>query len=242
MTAPPTIPLYELVKRQISDAVLEGVWRGGDVLPGEKALSDQYGVAVGTIRRALADLTAEGLLTRRRRTGTVVTGRMPQHSMRFFFQYFRLHRADGRLVRSVAQVLALGRGAATEAEAAALGLPAGSGMIRIKRLRSVAGTPIMHETMVIPADRAPGFPQHAKDMPELLYVHLLEHCDIRISAVRERVSAAAASAEDRSLLARPDLAAVLVIDACGYDQSDRPCILGGHRAVTDGFSYVNEIR
>src|ERR1700743_1397943 len=74
------LPLYEVVKRRISETILEGIWTAGQPLPGEVALAEEYGVAVGTVRRALADLTAEGMIARRRRTGTVVTGRMPQHS------------------------------------------------------------------------------------------------------------------------------------------------------------------
>src|SRR5262245_40726762 len=101
------VPLYEHVKRRIAEAILVGDFPPGTVLPGEVALAGQYGVAVGTIRRALADLTADGMLMRRRRTGTVVTGRTPQHSLQFFFQYFRLHGADGALLRSEAEVLSL---------------------------------------------------------------------------------------------------------------------------------------
>ncbi|MGO8536072.1 GntR family transcriptional regulator, partial [Rhizobium ruizarguesonis] len=73
-------------------------------LPSEVALSQTYGVDVGTIRRALMDLNNDGLLSRRRKTGTVVTGRKPQQSLRLFFQYFRLQGLDGSLSKSVKKV------------------------------------------------------------------------------------------------------------------------------------------
>jgi GntR family transcriptional regulator len=98
------VPLYEVVKRHISEAIMMGRWAPGTVLPGEVALAQRFGVAVGTVRRALSDLTVEGLLTRRRKTGTVVTGRSPHHSLRSFFQYFRLHGRDGAVLRSQARV------------------------------------------------------------------------------------------------------------------------------------------
>src|SRR5262245_16243840 len=98
------VPLYEIVKRHISEAIVSGKWAPGTVLPGEVQLAQSFGVAVGTVRRALAELTAEGLLARRRKTGTVVTGRSAHHSLRSFFQYFRLHGIDGSLVRSRAKV------------------------------------------------------------------------------------------------------------------------------------------
>lgn len=82
-------------------------WAPGAVLPGEVALAHRFGVAVGMVRRALAGLVAEGLLARRPRAGTVVTGHSPKHSLRFFFRYFRLHGVDGSLKRSRALPLAL---------------------------------------------------------------------------------------------------------------------------------------
>lgn len=238
----PSVPLYEMVKRQISEDVLAGRWKAGDILPGEDALALQYGVAVGTIRRALGDLTAEGMVTRRKRTGTVITGRMPQHSMRFFYQYFRLHRADGKLVTSTPSVLSLSTSRATPGEAKAFELKMPAQIIRIRRLRRVARRPIMHECISIPDQRVPDFPKAVQDVPDLLYVHLLEHYDIRISAVREKITAQLATDEDERLLDLPHPAAILNIDALAYDQSNKLCIMTTHRAVTEYFNYINEIR
>lgn len=236
------LPLYEHVKRRISEAILMGIWPPGTVLPGEVALAGQYGVAVGTVRRALADLTAEGMLMRRRKTGTVVTGRTPQHSLRFFFQYFRLHRADGSLLRSVANVLGLARDAATDMEAAAFGLQPDAELIRLSRLRCVESRPVMYETMVLSAQRLPDFPERPAEIPELLYLHLLERYGIRVSAVRETVTAALATEEDRRILELPASAAVLVIDDIAYDQAGAVTMLCHHRATTDGYCYINEVR
>jgi GntR family transcriptional regulator len=241
-TTKPAIPLYEQVKRQISEAVLQGVWAAGDVLPGEVALAKEYDVAVGTIRRALADLTLEGLVSRRQRTGTVVTGRMPQHTLRSFYQYFRLHRSDGALVQSAPTVLSLKRRRARSCDASNFELPAGSELVQIHRVRKVDGKPIMHETVTLPAARVPDFPHRAQDVPELLYLYLLERHGIRISAVRDSLTAEVASARDRELLDLKAPAAVLVFDSRAYDQSGEPCIISNHRATTSQFSYVNEVR
>ncbi|HTZ79734.1 MAG TPA: GntR family transcriptional regulator [Stellaceae bacterium] len=236
------IPLYEHVKRQISEAILMGAWAPGTVLPGEIALASQYGVAVGTIRRALADLTAEGMLVRRRKTGTVVTGRSPHHSLRNIFQYFRLHGADGALLRSTPEVLSLARRGATAEEASALRVEPGTPLVHVHRRRLVAGVPIMHETLLLPAARLPDFPTKAKALPALIYLHLLERYGIRVSAVRESLTAAVASTEDRRVLELRAPAAVLVIDEVAYDQAGDPIILAHHRAHTEGCCYLNEIR
>lgn len=159
-----SVPLYEVVKRQITEAIMMGKWPAGTVLPSEIALSQKFGVAVGTIRRALQDLTNEGLLSRRRKTGTVVTGRTPQHSLRFFFQYFRLHGLDGSLQNSTSDILSLKRRAANEEERAGLRLDDAAEVISIHRLRSVGGKPVMHEVMALSASMLPEFPDKKEEI------------------------------------------------------------------------------
>jgi GntR family transcriptional regulator len=235
------LPLYEHIKRQMAEAILVGSWPPGTVLPGEVALAARFGVAVGTVRRALSDMTAEGMLARRRKTGTIVTGRSPHHNLRNFFQYFRLHDQAGALLRSTAQVLSLTRASASEAEASVFGVESGAELIRIQRLRLVKQSPVMHETMAIPAARLPEFPRHAEELPQLLYLHLLERYGIRLSAVRESVTAILASDEDRRLLRLASPAAILVIDETAYDQSGTAMLICQHRATTEGYCYLNEI-
>ncbi len=236
------VPLHEFVKRQVSEAILMGRYLPGTQLPSEIALAKRYGVAVGTMRRALTDLAAEGVLARRRKTGTVVTGRPPHHSLRLFFQYFRLHDREGRLQRSRTEILDVRRLGASAAEAAGLGLGAGAPLIRLDRLRRIAGRPVMHESLLMPDARVPDFPTAPGDVPELLYLYLLERYGIRISAVRETVTAEAARALDRRRLGLTSRAAVLVIADVAFDQAGRPTILAEHRASTAEHCYVNEIR
>lgn len=235
------VPLWEQVKRLISERILLGDWPPGTVLPGETRLARELGVAVGTLRRALADLTGEGLLMRRRKAGTMVTGRTPHHSLRFFFQYFRLHGRDGRMLRSRAEVLDLAEGLMSAAEAEALQGAAGERVIRIHRLRRVDGRALMHQHMTIKAARLPDFPS-GDDLPELLYLFLLERYGIRISAVRESLAAELASEEDRRVLGLEEMTAVLAIEQVAYDHAGAPILWGTCRAITDDARYINEIR
>jgi GntR family transcriptional regulator len=239
---PLPVPLFEHVKRLVSEAILMGTWPPGHVLPGEVALATQYGVAVGTVRRALADLVAEGMLMRRPRTGTVVTGRAPQHSMRFFFQYFRLHGRDGSLLRSATTVLSIARGAPHAAEAHSFQTEPDAAVIRLHRLRLVGGAPVMHERIVLPESRLPDFPSRIEDMPELLYRTLLERYGIRVSAVRESVTAELGTDEDVKLLGVRAPFPLLVIQQTAFDQAGLPIILSHQRASTQDCCYLNEVR
>ena len=233
------VPLYEQVKRHISELILLGDWPPGTVLPSETELARRFGVAVGTARRALSDLTAEGLLTRRRKTGTVVTGRSPHHSLRFFFQYFRLHGLDGSLLNSSVTKHAAERGPAADDEARRLELEADAPVVRIGRVRKVAGRAVMHDVIVIPSARVPDLPLDA--VPDRLYIYLLEEYGIRVSAAREVLSAELATETDRHLIDVPTPGAVLVIDEIAFDQNGAPLIWVVHRAITDRYRYVNEV-
>ena len=237
-----SVPLYEIVKRQITEAIMMGKWPAGTVLPSEIALSQMFGVAVGTIRRALQDLTNEGLLSRRRKTGTVVTGRTPQHSLRFFFQYFRLHGLDGSLQNSTSDILSLKRREANDEERSGLRLDDASEVISIHRLRSVGGHPVMHEVMALPARMLPEFPDKKEEIPSLLYLFLLDRYGIRISAVREQIAADMATEEDCRLLQLAMPSAVLTIDEVAYDQSALPVLVAKHRATTRSHRYVHEVQ
>ncbi|EIC85842.1 GntR family transcriptional regulator [Serratia sp. M24T3] len=234
-------PLHEVVKRHISESILMGQLTPGMVLPSENALAADFGVSVGTVRKALSSLTTEGLLMRRRKTGTVVTGWAPLHNLSYFFQYFRLHGRDGSLVHSHTTLLDYQTGPASEYEAEKLHIAVGATVIRLKRLRKIKDAPTMHEQMVLAAERLPDFPT-AEHLPPLLYRFLLEKYGVRVAAVREQITAVLANEEDLKLLELSAPHAVMVIDEVSFDQSALPVILAHHRFSTDNYIYVNEIR
>ncbi|TDE36723.1 GntR family transcriptional regulator [Antarcticimicrobium sediminis] len=240
--APKAVPLYEVVKRQITEAIFEGRWPPGTVLPNEIELAERFGVAVGTLRRALNDLTKEGLLARRRKTGTVVTDRTPQISLRFLLQYFRLHGLDGGLQRAVARTLKVTAGPATGEEAAGLRIAPGEEVLRIDRLRMVEGLPAMLDHYTLSPTRFPVVPREVAEMPTLIYTHLIEAGGLRISAVREKLAAEAATPEVAAELGLEPGAPILVIEETVYDQLNAPVILALHEASTARHRYVNELQ
>jgi GntR family transcriptional regulator len=236
------VPLYEQVKRYISELILLGTWEANMKLPGENEMARRFGVAVGTVRRALADLTAEGMLSRRPKTGTVVTGRTPNHSLRFYFQYFRLHNTDGKMCNSEAETISVETALpdTAECERLALSPDINNHVIRINRLRRVNGIPVMLDNMVLNAKTLDDFP--LSDPPNRIYIYLLEAYGIRITAVREKVTAVIAHELEKKLLELDDTTALLQIDEVSYDQSGRAIIWTVHKALTENFQYVNEVR
>lgn len=77
---PETWPLYEQVARRLRAAIDQGKYQPGDQLPAETELSDCHEVSRETVRKALQQLTQEGLLTSGRGRGRFVRSYAPLRS------------------------------------------------------------------------------------------------------------------------------------------------------------------
>ncbi|MET8693648.1 GntR family transcriptional regulator [Streptomyces bauhiniae] len=68
------VPQYEYVKLadQIAAEIASGKLPVGAALPGERAMTEQYGVSIGTVRRAVRELRERGLVATLPAKGTFV--------------------------------------------------------------------------------------------------------------------------------------------------------------------------
>ena len=67
-----SIPVYLRVKANIQEKIHDGTYRKDMRLPSENTLSAEWGISRMTVRRALDELTREGVLYRTRGSGTFV--------------------------------------------------------------------------------------------------------------------------------------------------------------------------
>jgi GntR family transcriptional regulator, arabinose operon transcriptional repressor len=70
---PPREPKYRQIKRHLLNQLRSGVFGPGDALPKERELAVSLDVASGTLRQALQELEADGLIRRVRGQGTFAT-------------------------------------------------------------------------------------------------------------------------------------------------------------------------
>lgn len=71
------VPPYEQIRSQVVAHASAGRLRAGDRLPTIRALATDLGVAAGTVARAYRELEVSGVVSTRRRTGTVVAAGAP---------------------------------------------------------------------------------------------------------------------------------------------------------------------
>ncbi|MHB2169589.1 UTRA domain-containing protein [Alsobacter sp. R-9] len=74
-------PVYAQIHRAIRDLVVGGEWPPGTSVPSEHALMERLGASRMTVHRALVQLAREGLIVRRRRSGTVVANPPDSHAI-----------------------------------------------------------------------------------------------------------------------------------------------------------------
>jgi GntR family transcriptional regulator len=67
-----TTPLHIMISRQLRDRMIGGLYQPGDQLPSEHRLMSEFKVSRITARRAIANLTQQGLVTVRRGKGVFV--------------------------------------------------------------------------------------------------------------------------------------------------------------------------
>src|ERR1051325_7652262 len=85
-------PLNEQVRHRLLEGISTGEWGPGSAIPTEAELASAFGVAIGTVRRAVDSLVAEGLLLRRQGQGQFVRA---HDGGRLLFHFFHIVERDG---------------------------------------------------------------------------------------------------------------------------------------------------
>ncbi|MFD0667511.1 GntR family transcriptional regulator [Ramlibacter sp. MAHUQ-53] len=166
--------------------IVQGEWAPGEAIPPEAALAPAYGVALGTIRQAIALLVADGLLERRQGRGTFVKAGLGGASMMRFFRF----RHGGELQATPrSRILSARTRLADAQEAGPLGLPEGAGVLALERLRSIVDRPCLLESITLPL---PLFQPLADSDPhawgDLLYPLYQRACGVTIHHAEDHLA------------------------------------------------------
>jgi GntR family transcriptional regulator len=132
-------PLYHRVYRQIAAEIEGGGLTPGERLPSERWLCDELGVSRATVRRALEELVADGLVETRGRA-SFVAGEALAEPPNALMSLSELGRSRGLI--ATARVLARDVRPATIDEAEAFGIAPGAELLDLQRLRMLDGMPI----------------------------------------------------------------------------------------------------
>jgi len=144
------IPLFEQVKEAIRADIMTGKLKEKEKLPSWINLTAQYGVSVITVRRAVSELSDEGLLEMKQGKGTYV--RSPKISREFqkIMSFTEVCKANGLTAGS--KVLKRGIVVPNKEILSRLQLPPKSQVVEIIRLRTIEGKPCVVERNHFPIE------------------------------------------------------------------------------------------
>ena len=148
-------PLYHRVYREIAKGIESGTLQPGDRLPSERWLCDELGVSRATVRRAIEELAADGLIEGRGR-GSLVRGDALAEPPNTLMSLSELGRSRG--LDATARVLSAAVRAATIDEAEAFAIAPGADVFELERVRMLDGLPLSIDRNRVPLRLAPGLP------------------------------------------------------------------------------------
>jgi GntR family transcriptional regulator len=148
------IPLYYQLENVLREKITSGAYGGGERLPTEIELIEEYKVSRITVRQALQALSDDGLIERKQGRGTYVAER--KSKKRKFTGTIHLTGSLDELIAmgmdTPVKVLEMNRVEADVHEAELLQLKIGTPIYRLKRLRMVENKPYSLILNYLPED------------------------------------------------------------------------------------------
>jgi GntR family transcriptional regulator len=192
------LPLYREVKHKLMESLRDGEWKAGDMIPAEKRLCERYGVSVGTLRKAVDELTAEHILIRHQGRGTFVAS----HSQdRYMFGFFHICPKSGHKEYPQVEFISLVKDKADADAARRLGVGKGSKLLRIVNRLSLGGRQVIVDNILLPERIFPGLTEtQLRERRTTLYQLYQDSFGVAVLRTEERLDAAPASAEVAELL------------------------------------------
>ena len=228
------MPRYRAIAADLAAKIRDGHYAPGEALPAQRELSEAYGVTLMTLRQALRELGAEGLIVQQPGKGTFVT---PPHlayqlgSLRSFADDLR---EQGHEVRTT--VIARAQRRLPARIAARLRVRETETGLRLERVRAFAGRRAIHQISWV---REP----HADRLRDVdftttsLYA-ALAHVGVVVARASETIRPQVLDADVARHLDEDEGAPVLVSDRITYGPdgtalvADSATILGSMMQVT----------
>ncbi len=216
------VPLYQQLAAQLRRLIETGALQPGERIDNEARLAERLDLSRPTVARAMRELVGTGLLVRRRGFGTEVASTVVHQRTELTSLFEDLAR-NQRQPSTV--VLSLRRGVVDSAAAALLGLPAGSGLVHLRRMRLAASTPVALMENWLPAT----FSEltEAELTADGLY-GVLRSRGRGPESARQRIGAKAAATAEATLLRVRRGSPLLTMNSIGYDAAGSAVECGIH--------------
>ncbi len=207
------IPLYFQVAENIRDKIIQNIYQIGRHIPTETQLQNEYSVSRETIRKAISNLVAEGLIEKVRGKGTFVVEPKIVHRVGSIYGC-----TEEILVRGMVpatKLLEITKLSPPESMRVEMRLSESEKIIKLKRLKYADNKPVALLTSYIPSEFVPGICEDnfvdgsLYKTFEQVYHHVL-------SKAEEVIEAGSASEQQAQILGVQTNSSVLVVNRLTY--------------------------
>jgi GntR family transcriptional regulator len=241
LTHTPGQSRYGKLALAMRDRILQGEWAPGEVIPAESALAQSYGVALGTIRQALALLVEDGVLQRRHGRGTFVTKGVDGASMMRFFRFRGVD--DGQSEAPESRILSSRMRSASTQEVNAFTMVKGAQVLQLERLRSLGNDPCLLETIVVPLPLFGKLAESDSDSwDDLLYPMYQQRCGVVIQKTHDSLSFSQLNATQAKRLKLAPAHPCVLVERQAFDMAGRCVELRTTRGDAFSFKYTTQLQ
>ncbi len=231
------VTLWRRIADELAHTIVAGALKAGDRLPGEVEIAHRFGVNRHTVRRALAELVARGLIRAEQGSGTFVGKARLAYPIGARTRFSEIVGAAGREVGG--RLIAHGEEAASTELAQRLALSPGAPVIRLDVLRSADGVAICRSSNWVSAERMPDAARVYRRSNSM--TKTLAHFGVRDYRRRQtRIGAALADAVDAERLRLAPGRPLLVVESINVTPAGAPILATIARFAADRVELVVE--
>lgn len=215
------IPKYLQISDWLTESIQMGRYKVGEKLPSEIELSRMCQVNRNTLRQAIAELSARGLLRKEKGLGTFVAA---SESVALKHQLSRIasfgHELSRAGIRENTRLLGKAHEFPPEHVARGLGLGPDSRVIAIRRLRTGDDIPLIYEETFLPVDLYDGILD--MDLTGSMYEIFTHTFNTVLARCEQTISAVNLNKKIAGLLHRRENDAALYMESVTYNDHNMP--------------------
>ena len=206
---------YIIISNDIRNKILKGEYIANQRLPFEKDLCIQYDSSKMTIKKAVDILVTEGLIIKRRGSGTFVKDLNPEEIERIAMaNQFRGTTALYSDKKVFSKILNFSIVTVPEQAAKKLNLSEDTFVYDICRVRYVDDKPVVIEKMYMPIDLIPGIKE--KNIKGSIYEYIENELHLKIQSAHRTVSVRKATDSEAEELGLEEGDPVAIAEQVGY--------------------------
>ena len=232
-------PLYEEVKKKITESLIQGEWRPGEAIPSEIELACKYNVSQGTVRKAIDELSAESILIRRQGKGTYVATHNEENIQ---LRFLRLTSNLGLKEKLDNKLVSFSKEKATNKLAKILNINPASTILSLKRILTFNEKPLILDVIKIPAQSFRGLTaEMVVEKKGSMYRMYETDFGLRMLRADEKIKAISANFDSASLLNVKENSPLLSVERLSYTYDNKPLEWRLGLCITDNHYYRSEL-